>query len=229
MAEAAKPFAGRTLVMRVDDATAGAGVESTLVQDVRFLVESQIRPIIVAPGADAARGVVRSINRSANVAVRLGGADAALLPQGPGGIGTVQTDLLDTLLDAGYVPVIEPTTFSPFARDETVALADDVASAIAAAVAAVRAIFFYVGGGVADPETNAIINELTPAEALALADDERLSFELRATIRAAARGVRQGVGAAQILDGRVAHAAIIEMLTAHHLGTQVTGSIAFAS
>ncbi len=147
----------------------------------------------------------------------------------PGGIGNVQTDLLNTLLDAGYVPVIEPTTFSPFATGETAALADDVASAIAAAVEAVRALFFYVGGGVADPDTNAIIDELTPAEALALADDERLSFALRATVRAAARGVRRGIAAAQILDGRVAHAAIIEMLTAHHLGTQVTGTIAFAT
>jgi acetylglutamate kinase len=38
-------------------------------------------------------------------------------------------------------------------------------------------------------------------------------------------GVRAGVAAAQIVDGRIAHAAITEFVTSHHLGTQVTGSV----
>jgi acetylglutamate kinase len=66
---------------------------------------------------------------------------------------------------------------------------------------------------------------LTPAEALALAEREDLDARLRAAMRAAARGVRAGVGAAQILDGRIAHATIVECLTEQHLGTQVTGSV----
>jgi len=49
--------------------------------------------------------------------------------------------------------------------------------------------------------------------------------DLRTAVRAAALGVRGGVGAAQICDGRVAHAAIVEFLTARHLGTQVAGTV----
>ncbi|MBD5654559.1 MAG: acetylglutamate kinase, partial [Candidatus Eremiobacteraeota bacterium] len=67
--------------------------------------------------------------------------------------------------------------------------------------------------------------ELTPAEALALADGDDLEPELRPVVRAAARGVRGGVGAAQIFDGRIAHAAIVEFLTDKHLGTQVAGTV----
>ena len=48
---------------------------------------------------------------------------------------------------------------------------------------------------------------------------------MRAVVRAAAYVVRAGVNAAQILDGRVAHAAIVEFLTDRHLGTQVTGTV----
>ena len=70
-----------------------------------------------------------------------------------------------------------------------------------------------------------MIDELTPAEALALADRTDLAPELRRAIRAAALGVRAGVEAAQILDGRIAHAAIVEFLTERHLGTQVTGTV----
>jgi acetylglutamate kinase len=44
-------------------------------------------------------------------------------------------------------------------------------------------------------------------------------------VRAAAHGVRAGVGAAQILDGRIAHASIVEFLTDQHLGTQVIGAV----
>jgi len=78
---------------------------------------------------------------------------------------------------------------------------------------------------VTDPASRALLAELTPAEALALADGDALDPDLRAIVRAAACGVRAGVPAAQIIDGRISHAAIVELLTEQHLGTQVTGAV----
>lgn len=225
---AANAFSGKALVVRFDDASV-RGDASTFVDDLQVLTDAQVRPILVAPDPAAAREIVRTINRSANVAVALSGSDAAMLPQAPGGIGRVQTGILSTLLDAGYIPVIEPTAFSVFAAGDAVLVADDVAGAIAAAVDAFRAIFFHAKGGVADPATQALIDELTPAEALRLASDPRVPEDLRAAIRAAAIGVRNGIPAAQIVDGRVPHATIIELLTARHVGTQVTGGIVLAA
>lgn len=220
------PFSGKAIVVRLDDASVRADA-STFVDDLQVLVEAQVHPIVVAPNPAAAREVVRTINRSANTAVSLSGSDAAMLPQTPNGIARVHTGILNTLISAGYVPVVEPTAFTVFARDDARVVADDVASAIAAAVEAVRAIFFHRCGGVADPQTERLIEELTPAEALELAADARVASDLRAAIRAAALGVRGGVGAAQIVDGRVPHAAIVELLTARHVGTRVTGSVRF--
>ncbi len=220
-------FAGKTFVIRVD-AGAIAG-ESTLIDDLHVLAQAHVRPIVVAPHADGARALVRTINRAGNVAVRLDGADAAMLPAVGEGLGRVQTGILETLLGAGYVPVIEPTAFSAFSNRDARLIADDVAAAVAAAVEAVRAIFFHSAGGVVDPQTQAVIEELTPAEALSLADDVRVADDLRAAIRAAAMSVRHGVPAVQIVDGRVAHAAIVELLTQRHLGTQVTGGIYLAA
>ncbi len=224
---AAETFAGKTFVVRVDDATAfhdGA----TLTDDLQVLCEHAIRPIVVAPNPQAARSIVRTINRSANVAVALGGSDAAMLPHTAGGIGTVQTRILHTLTGAGFIPVVEPTAFAVFAAADEGVVADDVASAIASACDAARAIFFHRAGGVNDPQTHRLIDELTPAEALALADDERVPADLRASIRAAALGVRHGIPAAQILDGRIAHAMVVELLTSQHIGTQVSGGIIVA-
>jgi acetylglutamate kinase len=217
-------FENRTIVFRVDETaleTAGA----TVVGDLAFLAEHGVRPIVVAPTRAVARTYVRAMNRSANAAVGLSGRDAALLPAGVREtIGSVQAGILRTLTAAGYVPVIEPTALGIGGNDVAVA-ADEVAAAIAVATEAARAIFFHASGGVVDPRTAALIAELTPAEALALAERVDLDAELRAAVRAAALGVRAGVGAAQIVDGRIAHAAIVEFLTAQHLGTQVTGGV----
>lgn len=108
-------------------------------------------------------------------------------------------------------------------------LADDVASAIAVAIEAARAVFFHPLGGVPDPMTQEVIEEVTAAEALAFAEDQRTPDDLRSALRAAALSVRSGVAGASILDGRIAHAAIVEMLTAHHVGTRVTGGIVLAA
>ncbi|HTJ25323.1 MAG TPA: hypothetical protein VMA36_04070 [Candidatus Limnocylindria bacterium] len=212
------------MIIRVDDATLGAE-GSTFFGDLVFLGNLGMRPVVVAPSAAAARAVVRTMNRSGDAAVGLSGADAGMIPAAPGEtIGNVDVKLLRTLLDAGYVPVVEPLAFGFTGNDVAVA-ADDVAQALARAVGAARAIFFHDRGGIVDAKTQALIEVLTPAEALAIADDAKLPADLRTALRAAALGVRGGVGAAQICDGRVAHAAIVEFLTARHLGTQVAGTV----
>jgi acetylglutamate kinase len=211
-------------VLRLDESTLATD-GTTLFSDLAFLRERGVRPVVVAPSPESARTVVRLMNRTGDTAVGLSGADAGMIPAGAGPeVGAVQTRLLITLLAAGYVPVIEPLALGLFGRDVAVA-PDAVATALAQAITATRAIFFNDAGGVVDAQTQLLIDELTPAEALTLADDLTLSEDLRSAIRAAALGVRGGVGAAQIVDGRIAHAAIVEFLTARHLGTQVTGTV----
>lgn len=213
----------RTMVIRVDDATLGAS-GSTFFGDLVFLTNLGMRPVVVAPSTAAAKDVVKAMNRSGNTAVGLNGADAGMIPAAGEQLGAVQTKLLTTLCDAGYVPVVEPVAFG-FPGTDVAFDADEIARALASATGAARAIFFNEEGGVFDAHTRMLIASLTPAEALAAAEDAALGEELRAAIRAAALGVRGGVGAAQICDGRVAHAAIVEFLTARHLGTQVAGSV----
>lgn len=216
-------FSGRTFVLRIDRSAAGG--ETTLASDLAFLMQHNVRPIVVAPTTAIARSYVRTLNRRTNVAVGLCGADAALLPSTGGErVGRVQTGILATLTSAGYLPVIEPTALGLTGVDVELS-ADEVAAAIAGATEAARVIFFHASGGVVDPASRALLAELTPAEAFDLADRDDFDPGLRTTMRAAARGVRAGVGAAQILDGRIAHAAIVELLTQQHLGTQVAGSV----
>jgi acetylglutamate kinase len=214
----------RSIVLRLDETTL-ATEGTTFFSDLAFLRELGVRPVVVAPSPETARTIVRTMNRTGDTAVGLSGADAGMIPAAAGSeVGAVQTRLLNTLLGAGYVPVIEPLALGIFGRDVAVT-PDAVASALAQAITATRAIFFNDAGGVVDAQTQMLINELTPAEALTLADEGSLGEDLRSAIRAAAFGVRGGVGAAQIVDGRIAHAAIVEFLTSRHLGTQVAGTV----
>ena len=218
-------FTGRTIVLRVDETSLGG---TTLVSDIAFLQQRNVRPIVVAPEADLARAFVGAMNRTGDAAVGLRGADAGMIPAAGTVIGSVQTRLLETLTRSGYVPVIEPTAIG-LRGDDIQLPVDDVARAIAEATDASRILFFDPNGGIVDAETQKLVDELTPAEALALADSGSLSPSLAAAIRAAALGVRGGVGAAQIIDGRIAHAAIVELVTARHLGTQIAGTVFIVS
>lgn len=211
------------IVVRVDEATLAAD-GTTLYADLAFLAERGQHPIVVAPSGEAARVIVRTMNRTGDIAVGVSGADAGTIPAAGDSVGAIQTRLLRTLVAAGYVPVVEPLALGIFGSDVTVA-ADEVASALAQAVAAKRALFFHDAGGVLDLQTQAIVDELTPAEALAFAGDASLPEDLRNALRAAALGVRGGVAAAQIFDGRIQHATIVELLTARHLGTRVIGTV----
>ena len=208
-------------MLRVDESSLDG---TTLVSDLAFLQERSVRPIVIAPQADVARAIVGVMNRTSDAAVGLRGADAGMIPAAGTAIGAVQTRLLETLTRSGYVPVIEPTAIG-LRGDDVQLPVDEVARAIAEATEASRILFFDPNGGVVDAATQQLVDELTPAEALALAESGKLAPSLAAAIRAAALGVRGGVEAAQIIDGRIAHATIVEFVTARHLGTQIAGSI----
>lgn len=218
-------FTGRTIVLRVDEISIAG---TTLCSDIAFLQQRDVRPIVIAPHAEAARTFVGVMNRTTDAAVGLRGADAGMIPAAGRTIGAVQTRLLETLTRSGYVPVIEPSAIGLTGRDVLLPV-DEVARAIAEATEASRIIFFDPNGGVVDAETQRLVDELTPAEALALAESGTLAPSLAAAIRAAAHGVRGGVEAAQIIDGRIAHATIVELVTARHLGTQVAGTVYIVS
>jgi len=79
--------------------------------------------------------------------------------------------------------------------------------------------------GVIDALTRECIGELTARRSAHPRRRRNAAQDLRTAMRAAALGVRGGVGAADILDGRIAHASIVELLTARHVGTRVMGTV----
>ncbi len=222
----AKPFVGRALVLRLDL----AALASTLATDLVFMRKLGVQPIVVHDVEQHSYGskLVGLINRVGGDAVGIDGTSASTLvlttnEAGHGVIRSVNPQLLTLLLEQGYIPIFsaQGTSVSGAAWPLDAA---DAARALAASVHAVRLLFPSGTGGIS-AGGDGIIDELTSSEALALAAGGTLSNDDASQLAAAALSVRSGVDAAQLLDLRTAHATLVEMLTAQHLGTQIVSNI----
>jgi acetylglutamate kinase len=131
----------------------------------------------------------------------------------------VNRRLLDTLIEGGAIPVIAPIAFS--AEGETLNVnADTFAGAIAGALGAKRFLLLTDVAGVLDRDRR-LIQELSLAEARALVADGTVSGGMIPKLETCIYAIEQGVEGVVILDGRVPHALLLELLTDHGAGTLI--------
>jgi acetylglutamate kinase len=142
------------------------------------------------------------------------GADGSLLDLGlVGEIDVVNTALLD-LLEADYVPVVASVGVGEDGTSYNIN-ADAVAAALAAALKAEKLIFLTdVAGLYADFEDEAsLISDCTADRIRELIDGRQVSEGMIPKLEAVLTALNAGVGAAHIIDGRVAHSVLLEILT----------------
>jgi len=176
--------------------------------------------------------IVLRIGRHGQPAVGLSGDDGGLLRcsrrTAPGGedIGFVgQIDHVDpgviNHIARDYIPVVASVGADAEGNSYNVN-ADEAAAAIAVALRARTAIFLTdVRGWLRDPtDPETLIGQATVAEVTgALAEAQG---GMRPKLQACVDAVRGGVGAAQIIDGRVEHSLLLELFTDAGIGTKVT-------
>ena len=176
--------------------------------------------------------IVLRIGRHGQPAVGLSGDDGWLLRcsrrSAPGGedIGFVgQIDHVDpgviNHIARDYIPVVASVGADGEGHSYNVN-ADEAAAAIAVALHARTAIFLTdVRGWLRDPDDPDSLIEQASVEQVtsALATVEG---GMRPKLQACVDAVRGGVGAAQIIDGRVAHSLLLELFTDAGIGTKVT-------
>ncbi len=142
------------------------------------------------------------------------GSDGALLDLGlVGEVVRVNTDLLN-LLESEYVPVVASVGSGPDGESYNIN-ADTVAAALAAALQAEKLVFLTdVAGLYADFEDeNSLISECFAHEVRALMESGTISRGMLPKLEAVLSALDAGVRAAHIIDGRVAHSILLEILT----------------
>jgi acetylglutamate kinase len=101
--------------------------------------------------------------------------------------------------------------------------ADEAARAIAVAMKAEKIVYLTaVPGLLQDPaDERSLIPRLTSAELRERLSDASVGKGMIPKLKACADAVDQGVGFAHIIDGRVKHSLLIELLTDHGVGTMI--------
>ena len=139
-----------------------------------------------------------------------------------GNITNVDTKIIDTLIENGYVPVI-----APIGMDENYQAyninADDAACAIAEALGAEKLAFLTdIEGVYKDPkDPSTLMSVLTLEDAEQLISDGYIGGGMLPKLRSCIDAVKSGVSRVHILDGRKAHCLLLEFFTQKGVGTAI--------
>jgi len=179
------------------------------------------------------RDLVGTINSQAGeepVAVGVSGEDAGLLTVTPadsslgfvGNVSNVRAELIHRLLDDGLAPVISTVGAGEGGQPYNVN-ADEAARAIAVAMNAEKIVYLTAAPGLLEDasDESTLIPRLTAAELRERIGSGSVSKGMIPKLRACADAVEQGVPFAHIIDGRVQHSLLIELLTDHGVGTMI--------
>jgi acetylglutamate kinase len=178
------------------------------------------------------KSIVAHLNGEGVQAVGLSGKDANLLiatkdtDNGDigfvGKIAHVNPEIIHTLTNGGYIPVISSVAVGADGQAYNVN-ADTAAAALAAALHAEKLILMTdVEGLYRDfSDKSSLVSEITTAEARQWIADGIIDKGMIPKLEACASAVEDGVPRAHIIDGRRAHALLIELFTDTGIGTMV--------
>ncbi|MEZ5178911.1 MAG: acetylglutamate kinase [Acidimicrobiales bacterium] len=178
-------------------------------------------------GAD----IVSAINQHDHVAVGLSGEDAGLIVATQrsedlgyvGDVVAVNRKILDTLLRDQFIPVISTIGADPTGQAYNIN-ADSAAIAIAEALGVEKLIYLTDVPGVLTDVTDpsSLVSRLSAARARLLIEDGVVAGGMIPQVEACLAAIDAGVGSAHILDGRIAHVVLLELLTDAGVGTMIT-------
>jgi acetylglutamate kinase len=176
------------------------------------------------------RDIVGTINVHGPLAVGLSGEDAGLItatPRDPelgyvGDVLAVDASIVRRLLAEGLVPVIA-TIGSDRSGQAYNINADTVAGAIAETLEAEKLVFLTDVEGIRSDARDAatLLHQLAADDLEAMISSGAVAEGMVPKASACAHAVRHGVTSAHVLDGRVAHAILLELLTSEGVGTMV--------
>ena len=197
----------------------------------RVTDEATLAVTELALSAQVNKAIVSDLARLEVKAVGLSGKDGGLLTAAVkdpalgrvGAITGVDTRVLDTLLDADFLPVISPVALGEDGGGLN-CNADDAARAVAEALGAEDLVFLTDVGGVLLDSHNSktAVDRMDAKRARELIDAGLIAGGMVPKVRGCIHALEAGVGEVSILDGQVEHALLLHMLGQRVEGTTIT-------
>ncbi|MCD6153474.1 MAG: acetylglutamate kinase [Syntrophobacterales bacterium] len=136
-----------------------------------------------------------------------------------GKVKKLNTDLITALATDGYIPVIAPIGVGDDGETYNIN-ADIVAGEIAAALLAEKLVLLTDVEGVLDAEGQ-LINTMGEKEANRLIETGTIEGGMYPKVKCCMKALRGGTQKAHIIDGRLNHAILLEILTDSGIGTEI--------
>ena len=219
---------------QVDEMMRAVGKEPEFRDGLRVTDAETLRIVRMVLVGEVSRNLVATINKETPddpVAVAVAGEDGGLLlttPRDPalgfvGDVASVRAERLHGLLDQGLAPVVSTVGADASGQPYNIN-ADEAAMAIAVAMQAEKIVYLTAAPGLLEDakDEGTLVPRLTSTELRERIAHESVSAGMIPKLKACADAVDGGVGSAHIIDGRVPHALLIEILTDQGIGTMVT-------
>jgi acetylglutamate kinase len=216
------------------------GIQSTFEGGLRVTDRATVEIVEMVLAGSINKQIVEMINREGEWAIGLCGKDGNMVYAEKANKTVKDPDSnIERVLDLGFVgePVeVDRTLIDLLARSEMIPViapvapgrdghtyninADTFAGAIAGALDAERLLFLTDVPGVLD-RNKTLIPQLTIAEARALIADGTISGGMIPKVETCIEALDRGVKAVVIVNGRVRHAVLLELMTNHGAGTLI--------
>jgi len=204
------------------------GVETKFVEGQRVTTKEVMRIAEMVLSGSINKEIVSLLNNQGANAIGISGKDANFLEAIPkdfenfGYTGTIQNvnpEMVEKMIAEGFVPVIAPIASSSNVGHPGFNInADLVASQVAIALEARKVLFLTDTAGVLDQNME-LISTMDIEKTEALKKDGTINGGMVPKVDACIEALRGGVKKAHIIDGRVEHSILLEILTSSGIGT----------
>jgi len=210
-------------------------IETRFINGMRVTDEHTMDVVEMVLGASVNKEIVASIHRNGGRAIGITGKDGQLIQARKlggvwggedqpdigqvGEVASIDTDILSMLSDSDYIPVIAPVAGSEDGSTYNIN-ADLVAGKLAEVLRAEKLMLLTNVAGLLDADGKTLTG-LSSDQVEALIQSDVIQGGMLPKVQCALDAVKSGVTSAHIIDGRVPHAALLEIFSDEGIGTLI--------
>lgn len=222
---------------QINDLLEKLDIESQFVDGIRITDNKTMEIVQMVLGGLVNKNIVTQLCSAGGKAIGITGKDGNLIkakklelhPSGPekeivdiglvGEIESVNTEILKTLAENDFIPVIAPIGVGGNGESYNIN-ADTVAGKVAEFLKAEKLILLTNTSGVLDG-SGKVLSVLSQIQVEELTQNKLISEGMIPKVECAISAIENGVESVQIIDGRISHSLLLELFTDSGIGTQI--------
>jgi acetylglutamate kinase len=214
------------------------GIHSEFIAGMRVTDAPTMDVVEMVLGGTVNKAIVSLLNQAGGKAIGITGKDGGLIHARKmlmkdasgkaldigfvGEVERINRDVVDTLVNSDFIPVIAPVGVGADGQSYNIN-ADLVAGKVAEALHAEKLVLLTNVAGLQDKSGN-VLTGLSTKQVDGLIADGTIYGGMLPKIQCALDAVKGGVTSSHIIDGRVEHAVLLEIFTDSGVGTLITNS-----